>query len=106
MATVLGPFFGDDPHEALADSMVRVGAVGITATLTAIAGEPLAWRAVVSRAEGAGLRAVLSQGDDGWVVAISGGDESDRDLLAISQTALAHLAEQMTEEAANSAVET
>ncbi len=102
MATVLGPFFGDDPHEALADAVVRVGAVDITATLTAIAGEPLAWRAVVSRSEGPGLRVVLSQGGDGWVVAIGGGDESDRDLLAISQTALAHLAAQLTDEAANS----
>ena len=101
MATVLGPFFGDTPHEALADSMVRLGVANVAATLTSIPAEGLAWRAVVSREDAPGLRAVLLQGDDGWVVAVSSSEEPEQDLLSMTHTALAQLAQQIAEEAAN-----
>lgn len=92
VATVMGPFQGETVYDALAQSMVQMGVGDVAATLAEMA--PDVWAVSASRLDGGGVRALLLRADDGWVVAVGDGTQTDDELLAMTRTVLTRLREE------------
>lgn len=97
MATAMGPIPGDDVHEALANTLLRIGIFDISATLSARPDLSKVWLCAVTSDSPPGIRVLLAQGDDGWAVVISAPQEPESLLLMKAQRALKRWAKQRTD---------
>ena len=102
MATVMGPFEGDNVHEAMADSMTKTGVADAVVTVQGVRGHDDAWIAAATMPGGGSARAVLLKSSEGWLVALGDGTEDDAALLTLTRAAVAQFRAQREADAAKS----
>ncbi|GEM_PF-2634362 len=102
MPTILGPFEGDNVHEALADAMLKTSVVDVAATVRKLASSIEAFAIAATVNDSGSMRAVLLRHPVGWILAMGDGELDDQQLIDVGYSAADHALENGDVEATES----